>query len=103
MSNPAQRPDYLITAVRFKKEKRHIELVKIWKDESNQVSNPQTVPRSSIVSAIERGTSFMTAYDKGGRWWRGAAVETVLINGTKFIRTDQDRIEEDNLGELPEF
>lgn len=95
--------DYVITAVKFKTEKRHIEQVKIMEDNGEQLLAEQITSRQEIVSAIGRGVSFVTAYPKDGKWQRGDNVEVVIINNTQFIRTDGDRIEEDNLGELPEF
>lgn len=96
--------DYVITAVRFKKEKRHIEYVRVLADIGEQLVNEQTTTRSEIVRLLERGTTFVTAYkNNANKWVRGDDVSTVEVKGTKFIRTDGNSVEEDNLGELPEF
>ena len=73
------------------------------KDEGEQLSTGQIISRQDVISAMERKVSFVTAYQKDGRWRKGDNVEVVIINHTQFIRTGGDRIEEDNLGELPEF
>ena len=96
--------DYAITAARFKKEKRHIEHVKILKDAGEKLSSEQITSRSEIVRCLENNVTFVTAYKKDDKnWKKGDDVRIVKINGTKFIRTDGNSIEEDNLGELPEF
>ncbi len=96
--------DCVITAVKFKKERRHIEQVKLWKDEGEQLSSTEKIiSRQDVISLMEMKVSFVTAYQKEGKWQKGDNVEIVLINNVQFIKTDGDRIEEDNLGKLPEF
>ena len=95
--------DYAIIAVQFRKEKRHIDKVKIKEDNGDKLIDEQIVSRDKAVNAIEGGINFVTAYNKQNQWTKGDNVEIVIINNTKFIRTDGNRIEEDNLGELPEM
>src|SRR3989344_4270707 len=95
--------DYAIIAVQFRKEKRHIDKVKIREDNGDKLVNEQIVSRDNIVNTIERGIKFITVYNKQNQWTKGDDIKIVLINNTKFIRTDGNRIEEDNLGELPEM
>jgi len=96
--------DYAITAVKFKKEKRHIEQVKVRADNGEQLVAEQTTPRLDVVRFLESGKTFVTAYkNNANQWKKGDDVRIVEIRGNKFIRTDGNSIEEDNLGELPEF
>ncbi len=101
--NKLKWADYAIIAVKFKKEKRHIEKIKIREDTGDKLANEQTVLREEVVRAIENRTKFVTAYSRNNQWCKGDEVIIVEINYTKFIRTDGNRIEADNLGELPEF
>jgi len=95
--------DYVITSVKFKEEKRHIKEVKIREDSGDKLINEKIVPREEIVRLLENEYDVATAYNEGGKWQKGDEVGIVEIRGTKFIRTDGNSIEEDNLGELPEF
>jgi hypothetical protein len=95
--------DYVITAVKFKKEKRHIEYVKVRLDDGAKLLAEQIILRADIISAIERDISFATAYQKDGLWHIGDNVGIVVVDNIQFIRTDGNSKEEDNLGALPEF
>lgn len=95
--------DYVIVALRFREERRHVEKVKFMEDKGNELGSEQTASRGWVVSEIEKGTTFVTAYKQGTKWSKGDEVGIVEIRGQKFIRTDGNSIEEDNLGELPEF
>lgn len=102
--NMSKWADYVIAAVRFKKEKKHIEQVKLYPDLGEQLGTEQTKSRQEVVQLIEAGTTFKTVYkNESGKWSKGDDVGIVLIRGSKFIRTDGNSIEEDNLGELPEY
>lgn len=97
--------NYAIVAVRYKESERqkHIEQVKIREDTGDLLTNERIVSREDIVRKILKNVSFVTAYKKGGKWKLGDEVNIVRINDIYFIRTEGNRIAEDNLGELPEF
>ena len=96
--------DYAITAVKFKKEKQHIEQVKIRQDDGDNLTNEQIITRMDVVNLLKNKKTFVTTYKNDAKkWTRGDDVSIVEIKGIKFIRTDGNTIEEDNLGELPEF
>jgi hypothetical protein len=96
--------DYVITAVKFKKEKRHIEQVKLMKDNGEKLDYEQIASRIEVVQFLNSGITFVTAYKNiQNKWQKGDNVSVVQINNIKFIRTDGNNVEEDNLGELPEF
>jgi hypothetical protein len=48
-----------------------------------------------VANLLESGKKIITAL--------GAEVSIVNVKGIKYIRTDKNSIEEDNLGELPTF
>lgn len=96
--------DFTISAVSYNAEKEHIEKVTTMIDNGENLGSPEIVARSTVVSNLERGFSYVTIYKSNdGKWKRGDNVEVVIINNNKFIRTDGNRIAKDNLGELPEF
>ena len=60
--------------------------------------------RSTVVSDIEDEQVVMTAIKKSdGRYHEGEQVHIVIINNVKYIRTDQNATECDNLESLPTF
>jgi hypothetical protein len=64
---------------------------------------PQRVARQDVVSAILRGTTFVTAYLRDGKWKKGEDVRVVTVHGVRLIRTDNNSTKADNLGALPEY
>ena len=60
--------------------------------------------RSKVVSEIGNNKTFITTIrsDKG-EWARGEDVRIITVNNTKYLRTDKNNTEKDNLGKLPEF
>lgn len=95
--------DYLISAVRYNTAGTHIEELRVHKDKGDSVGAAATEKRSTVVSQLEAGYTFVTITEGEGKWKRGAKVGLVTVNGTKYIRTDADATEKDNLGNLPRF
>lgn len=74
-------------------------------DNDDNVIGPRSeTPRQTVVTDIEGGAQHYTCPPdgEGGYTW-GDEVEVIIVNGTKFIRTDGNEVEGDNLGKLPEF
>ncbi len=90
--------DYYIIAVHYKNSdnKTLIEKVKLF-DGSEKF-------RSTVVTNIENGQTVMT-YVKGKdeKYSDGAVVNVVKIDEIKYIRTDKNSTERDNLDNLPEY
>jgi len=96
--------DYCISAVSYNSKKTHIEKVKVHKDHGNTIGNPSVWLRTKVVSSLENGNTFVTISNgTEGKWNKGADVRIVIVNGTKYIRTDMNQKAGDNLGNLPEF
>ncbi|MBX8575632.1 DUF3892 domain-containing protein [Pseudomonas cichorii] len=95
--------DFCITEVRYQKDGKHIDYVKVREELGNdKVGSPRFVGRNFIVDLIRlKKTTFQTrTQDKSGGWKKGAAV---IIYNNKFLTTEGNNTEKDNLGELPEF
>lgn len=90
--------DYYIIAVHYKNsdDTTFIEKVKAY-DGSEKL-------RSTVVANIENGQTIMTAV-KGsdGKYYKGATVNVVKIDGVKYIRTDKNSTKRDNLENLPTY
>jgi hypothetical protein len=96
--------DYLISAVRYNAAETHIEKVQVREDEGEKVGSPSTWERSKVVSNLEGGNTFVTITESSdGTWQRGAEVRIVTVREVKYIRTNADATEEDNLEDLPRF
>lgn len=59
--------------------------------------------RADVVAALERGTNFSTAVDRGAGYNLGEDVRVVVVGGVKYLRTDSNGRASDNLGALPNF
>lgn len=93
--------DYCISAVRYNAAETHIERVQVHVDNGDTIAAPTEWARAQVVSAIERGYSFLTIYNRNGQWQRGEDVRVISVSGTKYIRTDTNYRAADNLGSLP--
>ena len=96
--------DYCISSVKYDSKHTHIVGVKVHEDKGDTVGNAEEWTRIQVVSARERGRTFVTIF-KGSdnQWHRGQDVDILIVNREKFIRTDRDQIAADNLEKLPEF
>jgi hypothetical protein len=96
--------DYLISAVRYNEKETHIVKVRSHPDNVDSVVPPSEIDRATVVGRLGDGYTYATIYTSSNNKWKlGAHVREVDIDGTKYIRTDADRIKADNLGELPRF
>ncbi|MCK4296809.1 MAG: DUF3892 domain-containing protein [Candidatus Marinimicrobia bacterium] len=100
----AKWADYCISAVRYDSEQKHIEKVKVHKDLGDTIGASSEWTRSEVVEKIEKENSFVTIIrNSNGNWNKGEDVHIITVKGNKYIRTDNNEIEEDNLENLPEF
>jgi len=98
------RADYGISKVRYNNERTHIVKVIVHQDNGTSMGSGSEMTRSQVVSAIDRGTAFVTILrTSDGKWKRGQDVHTVTVNGVRYIRTDSNSSASDNLESLPEF
>lgn len=96
--------DYCISAVRYSDAPRHIIRAKVHEDKGDTIGEAEEWTRLEIVKKIENGRTFVTIFKtENGKWRKGEDVHVIEIRGKKYIRTDKNEIEEDNLGSLPEF
>lgn len=96
--------DYGIFTVKYNDTHTRIIAVKAYKDLGDKFGQEDRWSKNEVVSAIERGTSFITIKRTAKEQWsQGEDVRIFEMRGVKFIRTDANRTESDNLGELPEF
>ncbi len=97
--------EYWISHVKIKDD--HIQEAKAFLNTVEGLKNPNIYTRNEIVKSInEKDNKWYTCVLKdkvtGSRVWeKGSQIHTIEINGEKYIRTDGNKKESDNLGELP--
>ena len=89
---------YYIVGVRY--DKRHtISRVRILQED--QLFEESKV---FVLLGFASGYLIKTAFrGKDGKWHGGAVIQKFVKNGYPYLKTYPNDIEEDNLGELPEF
>jgi len=98
--------DYGITAVKYNNntETKHIDQVRIHKNNGGSVGSAETWTRENVVNAL-KNYKIITFPNKNseGRWNIGAEVIKDIVNGTAYIKTKKDNTTRDNLDHLPRF
>lgn len=95
--------DYLISRVRYTKDHKRIEYVETYTDDGETVKLYGDMKRETVVANLKKGLKFTTIRKKDGKWNKGDNVITYESDGEHFIRTDGNKVKEDNLGELEEY
>ncbi|WP_158093589.1 DUF3892 domain-containing protein [Halorubrum sp. SD683] len=99
-------PDYVITKVSYDSDHSRITHVRRAEYDNSENSFGPTTEKSrqTVVDSTESGYEYYTVPPKGdGGYTWGDSVEVIPIDGEKFIRTDGNEVEGDNLEELPEY
>jgi hypothetical protein len=97
--------EYWVSHIKMKDN--HIQQVKAFLNTVEGLKNPNLYNREEIVRSIdEKDKNWFTCVlkEKIGEkrvWEKGAQIHTIEINNKKYIRTDGNSKESDNLGELP--
>lgn len=100
----AKWADYCISRVHYNEKHTHIITVEAMPDDgSDNLGKKVEFTREDVVARIDKGETFVTIVKKDSKYQKGEDVRIVKINGVKYIRTDQNQTESDNLGELPEY
>ena len=97
--------DYLIFKV-CKENGKLVKEVAVKQEENDKISGTnQHFSKSKVINLIGDGNTFITIFENedGTKWKKGEKVNVVSRNGKKYLRTDKNEIEEDNLGNLPEY
>lgn len=70
----------------------------------NELSEKKEFSKDQIIFFIENGFSVKTAYEINEKEWnKGSQVNVVKFKDGKYLRTDNNNIEEDNLDNLPNY
>lgn len=99
----AKWADYLISAVRYSPDHRLITEMKQIEDTEDSVEQETVVGRSVVAANIKKRKTYMTIISEGANWKKGSKVKTFNVDGDYYIRADNNKVNRDNLGPLPEF
>ena len=93
--------DYLISKVSYTSD--HLISIAIrHKDTDQGITKGKLVDRLTIVSDIKNGLLYITIYNQKRSWKKGHQIRTFSIDGTPYLRIDQNKAQLDFLGDLPE-
>lgn len=95
--------DYGVFRVKYNREHSAIVEVEVRPDLGDKFGDAQKATRQEVVSAIDRGVTFVTVYFRDGQNRKGEDIRAVSIQGVKYLRTDNNSTRADNLGSLPEY
>ena len=101
MSNWA---DFVISAVKRGPVLGQISQVQIHKDMDNELGPPIIVNKHEVASDIKRGKKYITIFKASETDWKpGEYVRSYVKDGEAHIRTDDNLVDSDNLGTLPDI
>lgn len=90
--------DCVITQVGYDEDGKRITQLKIWDRILTGLTNERVVSHKYVADNIKARRKSYETYGTGGS---AAKVHVYSSNGNDYLRTDQNEIEEDNLGNLP--
>jgi hypothetical protein len=93
--------DFLISEVRYGKN-HLIDEVKIHTDDE-AIGDSITMPRSDITHNIKNGKTYKTIFHSLKGWKLGEDVRLFRVNGEYFLRVDQNKVNQDNLGLILQY
>lgn len=96
--------DYYILKVHYEGTgyDRYISEIKYDYTLSSDTEYPKS--KNAVVNDIENGSTVKTKYKSGYTWIEGETVRVYTDDsGYKYLRTDNNKISKDNLGNLPEY
>ena len=92
--------DYLISEVSYDSD--HLILLALrHKETKDGITKGKPVDRLTISSDIKNGSVYITIYNLTKSWKRGEKIKTFSIDGTPYLRIDENKDKLDFLGDLP--
>ena len=96
--------DFAISAVKRGPGLGQISQVQVHEDMGKEFGPAMMVDKHVIASAIKRGTRYITIFKVSEADWEpGEYVRSYIKDGESHIRTDDNKVNSDNLGMLPDI
>ena len=101
MSNWA---DFAISAVKRGPGLGQISQIQIHEDKGDEFGPPMIVDKQRVASGVKRGQKYITIFKISETDWEpGEYVRSYVKDGESHIRTDDNKVDSDNLGTLPDI
>ena len=98
----AKWADFVVSAIQRGSGLANISHVQIHEDLEHGFGPPQVIDKYQLSSKIQRGISFITVFKKNeNEWTPGEIIRTYVKDGEAHIRTDDNKVDGDNIGPLP--
>jgi len=95
----AKKAEFYISGIRMNPSGNQIESFRRHKATAVSVEDCDYISRHAILEDIRNGVNYATAFpDKDGNLRKGS---TISIFKEKFLRSNENKSEKDNLGNLP--
>ena len=92
--------DYLISEVSY--DSNHlISKIKRHRDDGDSIGDGEIIDRTTLADGLGHGTSYMTTYSALNKFRIGERVVYFRAFEHHYIRTDKNKVNTDNLGNLP--
>ena len=92
--------DYLISEVSY--DSNHlISKIKRHSDDGDSISDGEIIDRTTLADGLGHGTSYMTTYSALNKFRIGERVVYFRAFEHHYIRIDKNKVNSDNLGNLP--
>ena len=92
--------DYLISEVSYDSD-HLISKIKRHSDDGDSISDGEIIDRTTLADGLGHGTSYMTTYSALNKFRIGERVVYFRAFEHHYIRTDKNKVNSDNLGNLP--
>ena len=95
--------DFVVSGMKKGSGLANISHVQVHEDFGNEFGKPEIIDKKTLASHIKKGKTYLTIYKKNETDWEpGEIINTYVLDGETHIRTDNNKVDGDNLGPLPE-
>jgi len=92
--------DYLISEAEYDSNYL-ISKIKQHRDNGESISDGEIIDRSTLANNLGHGSKYMTVYGALNKLRIGKNVSYFRADGYHYIRIDHNKVNHDNLGDLP--
>ena len=96
--------DFVVSGIKKGPGLANISHVQIHEDLETEFGKPEIIDKKTLASHIKKGKKYLTIYKKNETDWEpGEIISAYVLNGETHIRTDNNKVDGDSLGTLPEI
>ncbi|HJM45937.1 MAG TPA: hypothetical protein QGF44_03060, partial [Candidatus Nitrosopelagicus sp.] len=94
--------DFVVSAIKKGSGLANISHVQIHEDLEHGFGSPELIDKYELSSKIKKGLTFVTVHKKNENEWAvGELIRTYVKDGEAYIRTDDNKVDGDNIGPMP--